>query len=90
MSRPRNPGDLFDTPERAVEEFARDEGLKSYETLMSLGHDRDRTVQDIALYAARMAVITTGRTDIDPSQVAPLIVQELSQKAGLEDVIETG
>lgn len=77
MSRPNNPGDLFPSSDPSGD-FAKDEGMVGY--AVESGRNPDRTIKDIAERATRVAMIVSGRTDVNVRKSVEVIVEELKSE----------
>lgn len=76
MSRPNYPHDLFPSQDPDGE-FGRDEGMNGYALLAS--RHPDETVEKLATRATRIGMVVTGRFDIDPTEAAKAIAEELEK-----------
>jgi hypothetical protein len=75
MSESTNFFDVLDGPDKG-RRFARKEGLLGYD-ILALEHP-DSTISDIAGRAAQLAMIASGRFDVDPRIVAQEITDTVT------------
>ena len=71
MGRQADLYNALDRPDSSGD-FGRDEGVAAYEVVA--GINPDRTIEASAEIAAGVAMIATGRFDVDPRKVAQSIV----------------
>ena len=75
MSRPANSFDVLDSPD-SNGDFGRDEGMAAYEVVA--GTNPDRTIEASAKLAAGVAVIVTGRLDVNLRAAEQTIISEVT------------
>lgn len=85
MSKPYNPEDVFDSPSRADGDFAREEALRGYRNLAETGQNADLPVPILATAAVRLAMIVTGRFDVDARVAAEALIGNLDAQVIREE-----
>jgi hypothetical protein len=92
MSRPFDPENVFDSPERADARFGAEEGADAYERLAgdrrTSSVDPDATVTTNAERAVRIAMVVGQRFDVDIQRAVAATTNELEVRTfGSGDVI---
>lgn len=84
MSKPFDHKDVFDSQERADARFGAEEGVEAYERLAANGLSSlvkpDRTVGENAERVTRIAMIVSGRFDVNVARASVALTDELEMR----------